>query len=291
VLLLVALVVLVGWYLRRHTVDVLQPAGQIGQKERNLMEFTLLISLIVVVPVFCMLAFIVVRYRESNKHATYSPELEGNRAAEAVWWAIPAIIIGVISVVTWRSSYALDPFRPLDSTKQAVHIQAVSMDWKWLFIYPDRHMASVNEAFIPANTPVDFEITSDSVMTSFWVPQLGGQMYAMPGMSTNLNLEASRSGIFNGSTANIAGKGFSDMTFKVIAVPSGQYSNWMQDYRAAPDTYALTAAAYNDLARPGVLKTPRVYNAVDPGLYDKIQVKYMTPTGGDNAAAGTGLNT
>lgn len=285
--LLLGIVVLTGWYLRRHTVDILQPAGTIGAKERGLIEFCALLSLVVVVPVFTMLTYIAVHYREGNTKATYKPDQGNNLAAEITWWVIPAVLIGIIGTVTWRTCYQLDPFKPLGSSQTTMHIQVVSLDWKWLFIYPDQHMASVKTAYIPANTPVDFEITSDTVMNSFWVPQLGGQMYAMPGMSTNLNLEASRPGVFNGSSANIAGKGFADMTFQVMAVPPAQYGKLMQGFQDAPNTGALTASAYNTLAKPSITKSPQIYNAVEPSLYDRIVLKYMTPSNQESTVNGS----
>ncbi len=270
------LAALAGWYLHRYPVSVVQPAGVIGHKERNLIIFTASISLVVVIPVFAMLIGFALRYREGNPRGRYSPDLAGSRVAETIWWLIPAIMIGMIGTITWRSSYALDPFRPLSGGKTE-QVQVVALDWKWLFIYPDQHMASVNVAYIPANTPVDFQITSDAVMTSFWAPQLGGQMYAMPGMSTHLNLEANRMGMFNGSAANISGKGFADMTFRVVVLSSNQYAKQMQSLGTASSTGPLTASAYSNLAQPSVLHGNRFYRSVEPDLYDRIVLKYMTP--------------
>lgn len=281
IVLLVAIVVLVGWYLHRHSVPVLQPAGEVGSKERNLMLFTVLISTVVVVPVFLMLGMFAWRYREGNKKSKYSPDLEGNRLAETVWWAIPTLIIGTISIITWRSSYALDPFRHLSSSKPVLHVQVVALDWKWLFIYPNQDVASVNEAAIPVNTPVDFEITSDAVMTSFWVPQLGGQMYAMPGMSTNLNLMASRTGSFFGSPANISGKGFADMDFKVKSMSDANFSAWIAN--AKHSTNDLTDTNYIALARPSIKDPVAYYSSVWPQLYNLVVLSYMN----QGNAAGT----
>lgn len=280
--LLLAVVALAGWYLHRHTIPVLQPAGQIGYKERNLMIFTVLISSIVVVPVFGMLAYFAWHYREDNHQAVYSPDLEGSRLAETIWWLIPTVIIGIISVVTWRSSYALDPFKPLASNKPTLRIQVVALDWKWLFIYPDQHVASVNEAAIPVGMPVDFELTSDAVMTSFWDPQLGGQMYAMPGMSTQLNLMADKTGDFPGSAANISGRGFAGMTFTVKSMPQTDFRSWLTT--AQHSSRRLTAAQYARLARPSVNNPVTYYSSAQPQLYNTVVLKYMTPN-----AAGVSL--
>ena len=278
-MLLAALTAVTGWYLSKHSVAVLQPAGEIGHKERNLIIFTVLISAVVVIPVFGLLVFILYKYREGNKHAKYAPELEGSAAAETIWWLVPTFIMVVISVVTWRSSYALDPYKQLSSAKPTLHVQVVALDWKWLFIYPDQRVASVNEAAIPVGTPVDFEITSDSVMTSFWAPQLGGQMYAMPGMSTALNLEASKAGVYNGVAANISGKGFADMKFVVKALPPVDYESWIAS--AKQSTLSLNDGSYASLARPGEVKKPMFYDVADKGLYDTIVMKYMMPMGGN----------
>ncbi|HUB93135.1 MAG TPA: COX aromatic rich motif-containing protein [Verrucomicrobiae bacterium] len=275
------IVVATGWYLSGHVVSVLQPAGPVSHKERNLIVFTLLLSAVVVIPVFTMLGVFAYRYREGNRRAKYDPKLEGNALAETIWWLIPAVIVGVIGVVTWRSSYAMDPFKALGSKKQTLNVQVVSLDWKWLFIYPGQDVASVNEAAVPVGTPVNFELTSDTVMTSFWVPQLGGQMYAMPGMATQLNLEADKTGSFNGFTANISGSGFAGMTFAVKSMSQSSFNSWVTS--AKHTKRALNASSYEALAQPSSYVRPSYYATVDPNLYDTIVMKYMTPqNGGDS---------
>jgi cytochrome o ubiquinol oxidase subunit 2 len=279
-LLLTVIVAVTGWYLRHHNVPVLQPAGTIGEKERQLIIFCSAISVTIVVPVFGMLGLFAWKYRENApKKAKYSPELEGNRLAETIWWLVPALLLTVISITNWRSTFALDPFKQLKSSKPVLHIQVVALDWKWLFIYPDQHIASVGQAAIPVGTPVDFEITSDTVMTSFWAPQLGGQMYAMPGMSTHLNLNANKAGDYRGVAANISGQGFAGMTFNLKAVPDDGFKLWTQALRRSPEK--LTATNYAALARPSNYTTPSYYAAVDQDLYDTIVMKYMMPMGGN----------
>jgi cytochrome o ubiquinol oxidase subunit 2 len=288
-LLAVAIVFITGWYLHRHVVQVLDPAGPISEKERNLMVFAVSLSAVVVIPVFTMLGVFAYKYREGNKHAKYDPKLEGNNLLETIWWLIPIVIIGIIGTVIWRSSYALDPFKPLGTNKQTLNVQVVALDWKWLFIYPGQKVASVNEAAIPVNTPVNFELTSDTVMTSFWTPQLGGQMYAMPGMETHLNLEASKTGSFDGFAANISGSGFAGMTFKVKSMPQSGFSAWVASAKHTNRT--LNSSSYATLARPSSYVTPSYYATVDPNLYDTIMMKYMTPQNGGNnvtTAAATG---
>jgi cytochrome o ubiquinol oxidase subunit II len=284
-LAVLAVIVATGWYLRVHPIPVLQPAGQIGDKERNLIIFCVLISLVIIVPVFIMLGLFAWRYREGNQHARYDPKLGGSSAAEAIWWLIPGAIIVILATVTWHSSYALDPFKHIDTAKKTLTIQVVALDWKWLFIYPNHDVASVNEAAIPANTPVDFEITSDTVMTSFWDPPLGGQMYAMPGMVTHLNLEAAKTGNFQGAAANISGSGFAGMIFTVKSMSQNGFNGWIASAEHSDKT--LDRAGYAALTRPSSYVHPGYYKAVEPSLYDTIVLKYMMPNGGgDNVNMG-----
>jgi cytochrome o ubiquinol oxidase subunit 2 len=273
VLTLALLSTLTAWYLRKHSVDVLQPAGVIGSKEKNLLIFCAALSVAVVVPVFVLLFGFAWRYREDNTKGRYTPELGGSKMAETIWWLIPTILIGIVSGVTWVSSYGLDPFKPASSNVRPLHIQVVALDWKWLFIYPDQHVASVNEVAMPIGQPVDFEITSDAVMTSFWVPKLGGQMYAMPGMSTHLNLQADKPGSFNGVAANISGKGFADMRFTARALDSIEYDAWLAN--ASHSSQKLNTTSYESLAKPSLVQTPRFYSAVDAHLYNQTVMKYM----------------
>ena len=283
VLLAVGIGAVTWWYLRRHMVALLQPAGQIGEKERNLLYFCAAISVLVVVPVFWLLIHFAWKYREGNKKATYDPDQHGSWQLETVWWLIPTLLIGVISVITWRSSYALDPYKRLASAKPTMHIQVVALDWKWLFIYPEQHVASVNEVVVPVGTPVDFEITSDTVMSSFWVPQLGGQMYAMPGMATVLNLKADREGNYRGLSANIGGKGFADMKFVVRATSGDDFKQWVAMTQHARD--ALTPTSYAVLSRHATQTKPSYYSSVDPELYDTTVMKYMMPMTSADAEA------
>ncbi len=265
-----------GWYLRLHTIPVLQPAGVIGDKERNLLIFCSLLAVLIVVPVFTLLGVFAWKYREGNqRYAKYSPELTGNRMAETIWWVVPGIIVAIISVVTWQSTYALDPFKQLSSAKPTLHVQVIALDWKWLFIYPNQNIASVNEAAIPLNQPVDFEITSDAVMTSFWDPQLAGQMYAMPGMSAQQNLEANKIGSFPGWAANISGSGFARMTFTIRSMSKDNFAKWIG--AAQHSGSKLTAARYAALAKPSTGNPVTYYSWVQPQLYNTTVLKYMTP--------------
>lgn len=268
--------VLLGIYaflLRGHDVAVLSPAGEIAEKQRSLIYFALGLSLVVVVPVFAMTFAFAWKYRESNKKAEYRPDWDGSKLAETIWWGVPIILITILSVVTWRSTHALDPFKKLESTTPAMDVQVVALDWKWLFIYPNDNVASVNYARIPVDTPVTFHITSDAPMNSFWVPKLGGQIYAMSGMTTNLNLIAEVAGKYNGSSANISGKGFADMRFVVEATRRSDFDAWTSGLRQrAP---YLDDGVYAELSKQSIPEATIEYGSVRPGLYDTIVAKYM----------------
>lgn len=275
VLVILAAVVAVTWqYVAHHTIAVLQPAGTIGHQERNLMYFALLLSLIVVIPVFGLTFFIAWKYREGHK-ADYQPDFDHSRAIEVIWWLIPAALLLIIAVVTWNSSHQLDPFRPLASDQPPLTIQVVALDWKWLFIYPGQQVASVNDVRFPVGTPVDFKITADAPMNSFWIPQLGGQIYAMPGMSTQLHLEADRAGSFRGVSANISGRGFAGMDFTARATSQAVFDQWINHARQSANH--LTLDSYTKLAQPSTNNPPAHYVVDQPNLYDTIVMKYMTP--------------
>jgi cytochrome o ubiquinol oxidase subunit 2 len=280
VLLLVLLVAFGGlaWhYLSTTNIAVLNPKGPIADKQRNLIYFTLGLVSIVVIPVYALALAFAWRYREGNKKAKYSPNLDGSRIAETFWWLIPGAIILVLSVVTWRSSHQLDPSVPIASSKPPLTVQVIAMDWKWLFIYPQQNVASVNLLQIPVGTPVDFEITSDAPMNSFWIPQLGGQIYAMAGMSTQLHLEATSPGSYYGSSANISGRGFAGMNFIARASSNKNFSRWVQTARSSADVLSLER--YNQLARPSQNNPVALFSATDPGLYGDVLNRFMLPGG------------
>lgn len=276
ILILVVVAALTTWYLGRHSIDVLQPRGPVAHKERGLFILSALLSAIVVVPTFALTIYIAWKYNENNhSKRKYAPDFDHSRLFESIWWGIPIIIIGILSVVAWNSAHSLDPFRELVSDKKPVTVQVVSMDWKWLFIYPEQHVASVNQAVIPVNTPVDFKVTSDTIMNSFWVPSLGGQIYAMPGMITQLHQIADKPGNYFGSPANIAGKGFSRMNFTVKAVDATDYATWLDQAESSPRK--LTVAEYEKLSKPSDNNPVVTYSSVPDDLFTNIVMQYMMP--------------
>lgn len=263
--------------LHGNTIAILSPKGSIASQERSLIILATVLMLVVVIPVFALTFWIAWKYRASNTKATYTPEWDHNRTIELVWWGIPFVLIGILSVVTWVASHKLDPFRPIASTKEPLTIQVVALDWKWLFIYPEQDIATVNFVQFPVDRPVNFEITSDAPMNSFWIPQLGGQIYAMSGMSTELHLMADKTGDYNGSSANISGKGFAGMTFIARASTDTAFAQWVQSAKQSPNT--LSQSTYDELAKPSENNPVAYYSSEEPGLYNAILSKYTSPSG------------
>jgi cytochrome o ubiquinol oxidase subunit II len=268
------LVCAIAWIsVKGNTIALLQPKGSIAQQQYDLLLFASLLSLVIVIPVFALTGFIVWRYREDNKKAAYKPEWGGNLGLELVWWGIPLILISILAVITWQTSHSLDPFKPLNSTKEPVKIQVVALQWKWLFIYPEENIATVNYIRVPVDRPINFEITADAPMNSFWIPQLGGQIYAMNGMTTKLHLQANTPGIYDGSSANISGEGFADMKFKVEATSEKSYNNWLNN--AVQAQKVLDTKTYEQLAKPGVPTEKTIYRLGDKTLFSDIINTYM----------------
>ncbi|MBI5357748.1 ubiquinol oxidase subunit II [Candidatus Saccharibacteria bacterium] len=275
--LVVAVIVILIMLVYGNNLQILNPKGTIASQQRDLLVFAALLSLVVVLPVFFMTGFIAYKYRASNKKARYTPEWDNSNKLEAIWWGVPILLITILSVVTYKTSHSLDPFRPIENAKNETKtIQVVALQYKWLFIYPDENIATVNYLNIPEDTPVKFEITSDAPMNSFWVPQLGGQIYAMSGMSTELNLMAEEPGTYEGYSANISGAGFSDMNFQVISTNRADYETWVNGIKHVPKSLDLDS--YNELARPGTSDREN-YSSVDGDLYANVVGKYMSNKG------------
>jgi cytochrome o ubiquinol oxidase subunit 2 len=254
---------------------VLTPKGLIAQKERELIIIATLLMLVVVIPVFVLTAVIVWKYRAGNLKAKYTPDWEGNKTLEAIWWGFPCAIILVLAVLTWQSSHSLDPFKPIEAATKPLNVQVVALQWRWLFIYPEQNIATVNFLEIPEDTPVNFILTSDAPMNSFWIPQLGGQVYAMSGMSTKLHLMANEPGSYTGLSSNLSGAGFANMQFTTQAVTQTSFDEWVAKTHALPDQ--LTLNDYNYLAIPSEDKQVIYYSGVEKDLYNHVVMKYMAP--------------
>jgi cytochrome o ubiquinol oxidase subunit 2 len=247
---------------------VLDPQGPVASAERLILLNATAIMLVVVVPVIILTLAFAWWYRASNKRATYSPDWAYSGHVELVIWSIPAMVVILLSGVMWASSHLLDPARRIPSDAKPIRIEVVSLDWKWLFIYPDLEVAAINELVVPSGTPVEFMLTSGTVMNSFLVPQLGSQIYTMPGMTTYLNLMADRPGDYAGLSAQFSGDGFSDMRFMLRAVPPADFQSWLVRTRGAGT--ALDADTYSQLARTASTAQSQTYSGVDPMLFEHI---------------------
>lgn len=273
---IVGIVLSAAVYWQSERIAMLDPKGVIAEKELDLMILATLLMLVVVVPVFILTFYISWKYREENTKAIYSPDWNHSHLAEAVWWGFPLAIVAVLSVIAWESSHELDPYKPIQSETKPLTIQVVALQWKWLFIYPEQKIASVNYAQIPENTPINFEVSADAPMNSFWVPQLGGQIYAMPGMKSQLHLIAEKTGSFSGSSANISGEGFSGMTFEVKSTSSDDFDQWAKTVRQSSPP--LQQDSYQALAKPSKYAPPTTYSLQKEDLFHWIVMKPMMPT-------------
>src|ERR1700751_3784659 len=242
---------------------VLDPQGPIASAEREIMFNSLGIMLAIVIPTILATLGVAYWFRASNTRARYMPEFTYSGRLEILVWSIPIMTVILVGGVAWVGSYDLDPPKAIASAEKPVRVQVVSLDWKWLFIYPDQGVASVNHLTIPVGTPISFELTSSGVMNSFFVPQLGSQIYAMAGMVTRINLQADHTGTYRGMSANYSGAGFADMHFAVDAVSAQQFDAWVTAARNAGP--ALDAAAYAELAKPSQAIAPFTYRALAPG--------------------------
>jgi cytochrome o ubiquinol oxidase subunit II len=247
---------------------VLDPQGPVASAERLLLINCTAIMLVVVVPVILATLGFAWWYRSSNLRAVRSLDETYEGRVEFVVWSIPALIVILVGGVTWIGSHQLDPRAPIAANVKPLRVDVVALDWKWLFIYPDQGIASVNQLVIPTKTPVNFRLTSATVMNSFFVPQLGSQIYAMGGMTTHLNLLADVPGEYRGFSANFSGDGFADMRFIVRAVPSENFAGWVEEARGSGT--ALDAAAYAALAKPSKAVPPTTYRSVAPHLFGRI---------------------
>ena len=261
---------------------VLDPQGPIASAERLLLINSTAIMLVVVVPVIVATLAFAWWYRASNPRAVRSLDVSYEGRIEFITWSIPALIVILLGGVTWIGSHQLDPRAPIPTDTKPLRVDVVALDWKWLFIYPDQGIAAVNQLVVSAGTPVQFRLTSATVMNSFFVPQLGSQIYTMAGMTTHLNLLADRPGEYPGISANYSGDGFADMRFAVHAVPVGDFQSWVAQTRGAGP--ALDAAGYAALARPSKAVPPATYGAVEPDLFQRIVNE--TVAGSGNAATG-----
>ena len=264
-----AMLVVGGFAGAGRAAGVLDPQGPIASAERMILLNSTTIMLVVVVPVIALTLAFAWWYRASNARASYQPNWANSGRIEFVVWSIPAMVVLLLAGVAWTGSHDLDPARKIPANLKPVRIEVVSLDWKWLFIYPDSEVATLNQVFVPSGVPIEFLLTSTHVMNAFWVPQLGSQIYTMPGMTTHLNLLADRDGDYPGLSSNFSGDGFSDMRFVVHAVPAAAFSSWLAATQAQGEM--LDAGAYSQLARTGSDSSIKAYASVQRDLFERIE--------------------
>jgi len=255
------------------TILLFDPKGPIGESERYVIIAAMVLMAIVVIPVFVMAFWFPLKYRASNTASTYMPKWSYSAKIDFFMWAVPIAIVTVLAILAWTRTHSLDPYKPIQSAGKPITIEAVSLDWKWLFIYPEQNIAVVNQITFPVNVPLSFKITSDTVMTSFFIPQLGSQIYAMGGMQTKLHLLADKPGTYTGQNNQISGRGYADMHFKANAVSGEEFQSWVEKIRQSKELLDLDR--YEKLAQPSDGYHPVTYfSAVEPGLFVYIMRKF-----------------
>jgi len=288
---------------------VLHPHGDVAAQQGHLLVVSTFLMLIIIIPVIALTCIFAWRYRKNNEAATYEPEWDHSTKLELIIWGAPLLIIIVLGLLTWIGTHTLDPYRPLSrldanrpiqANVKPITVEVVALDWKWLFIYPDLGIASVNELAAPVDVPIQFKITASTVMNSFYIPALAGQIYAMPGMQTTLNAVINQPGEFDGFSANYSGAGFSDMKFKFHGMTKSNFDLWVQSVR---DKNVLNRSTYAELEKPSEREPVRHYGIVDADLYHAIlnrcvsgnaqcldQMMQMGPHGGMRDASAQSQN-
>lgn len=264
-----------AFFLRNAHLALLEPKGLIAFREKSVMLHALFLMALVALPTFGFLFYIMWKYRAGNANANHDANLNNNSRLQFFLWVIPSAIILLVGILNWRTTHELDPMRSLSSTTTPITIQVVALRWKWLFIYPEQHMATVNFVEFPVGTPINFELTADAPMNSFWIPELGGQMYAMAGMSTKLHLIADQPGEFKGRGAEISGVGFAGMNFVAKAVPEEEFNRWANSVH--DNGRALGLAQYESLSQPKENNPIAYYSSVQEDLYNSVIGKYISP--------------
>lgn len=278
-------------YAKSQGIDVLEPQGYISANQRDLFYIALGLGLVALIPVFVMTFVIIQRYHVGNKKAEHRYSRNWQVKAEASWlWAIfVSFIIAILAVIMFRSTIAVDPYKPLTTDQPSKVIRVVALPWKWLFIYPEEGIASVNELALPINQPVTFELTADAPMSSFWIPKLGGMIYAMEGMVTKLNLMATSTGEYQGKNAEINGQGYSGMNFTTKALSAQDYQAWVDQVKLTGGV--LNNNTYQALAKRSTDHPVQKFSSTDPAIFGTVLSKFMDPSHQDHNSAASDTNT
>ncbi|CUI16299.1 cytochrome o ubiquinol oxidase, subunit II [Candidatus Protochlamydia naegleriophila] len=259
----------------REYIAVLFPKGIIAVEQRNLLLVIQALMLLIIIPVYILTFIFSWKYSAHNPKGEYDPDLVDNTVAEYIWWGVPLVMTLIVSVLTWIKTEQLDPYKPIASENKPLTIQVVALQWKWLFIYPEEGIATVNFIQIPKDTPIHFKITADAPMNSFWIPELGGQIYAMPKMQTELFLMAEETGDFRGSSANLSGEGFAGMSFVTRASTEEEYQKWVE--QAKQSSKNLDFGSYGQLSAPSKNNPVEIFRLKDESLFHQVIAKYMHP--------------
>ena len=257
--------------------NLLSPSGAVGVQTRNLIVLSTALMLLVVIPVIILTLVFAWRYRETNTKAEYAPRWSHSTKIEVVVWGIPCVIVALLGIIIWDTTHKLDPFRPLESKVAPIEVDVVALDWKWLFIYPQYGVASLNELPVPVGTPINFRITAESTMNALFIPKLGSMVYAMSGMQTKLHLIADETGVFDGRSAAYSGAGFSDMHFRTVATSREDFDAWIARARASGN--ALDEQTYRALKQPSSKDPVTIYANVSPRLFQGVVDQYMASYG------------
>lgn len=256
---------------------VVHPKGIVAQSELELIITNIILMLLIILPTYILLFWVVWRYCIKNENAIYDPDHTYGLAGELLMWGLPSIIVVIMALVTWDATHKLNPYKPLESEVKPLAVQVVALDWKWLFIYPELGIATLNYFLIPERTPIHLRLTADgSPMNSFWIPQLSGQIYSMTGMSTQLYLMADAPGEYVGRAVEINGEGYADMSFSVKSTSLNEFQDWIAKVKNS--SHHLTEDTYEELLKPSVNKSIILFSEVENDLYHKIIHKYMYPT-------------
>jgi len=263
---------------------LMNPSGDIAWQQRDLLIFATLLMLIIIIPVMVLTLWFAWKYRASNRKAEYAPDWHHSTRLEIMIWSAPLAIILILGTVTWITTHTLDPYRPLDRIDagrplaagvKPLEVEVVALDWKWLFLYPEYGIASVNELAAPIDVPIRFKLTSSSMMNSFFIPALAGQVYAMPGMETRLNAVINQEGIYKGFSANYSGDGFSHMHFKFHGLSEQGFNQWVEKARQGGTPFGRDE--YLTLEKPSEREPVQYFSSVDPDLYNAILNMCVAP--------------
>lgn len=259
---------------------ILSPFGSIAGEEKKLIIMAFASMLIVVIPVLILTIVLAIKYRAGKKSNIYMPEWAHSVKLELFWWFIPIVIIVFLSILTWVTSHSLDPYKKLDSDKEPIKIQVISLNWKWLFIYPDYGIATINYIQVPVGTPIDFSLASDAPMNSFWIPQIAGQIYTMKGMTTQLHILVDKEGNYKGLSSNYSGVGFEGMKFALVATNEDDFNNWVNSVKGS--SKILDQDTYDGLVLDSINNPVELYVLGDNQIFEKAIKKYMNMPNDNN---------